>query len=156
MSSPVTTARCLVAAAAVCLAAGAAFAETEVERLHEVFRLYTAWQYEEFPSMAMARGDYTHADRIADVGLDAVARRHDERRAFLIRLRSVDRGELAVPERLNWDLFELKLLDAIDGHEYRMFLVPISARWGVHAQVHVLGGGAGFEPGGGMGQQVSQ
>jgi uncharacterized protein (DUF885 family) len=139
MSSPAATARFLVGAVAVGLAAAAAFAETEVERLHELFRRYTAWQDEEFPSRAMARGDYTHADRIADVSLAAIDRRHDERRRFLIDVRSVDRGALPVPERVNWDLFELMLLNAIEGHQYRMFLVPLSARWGLHTQVPQMG-----------------
>jgi uncharacterized protein (DUF885 family) len=54
-------------------------------------------------------------------------------------VRSVDRGELSVADRLNWELFELKLLQAIEGHRYRMFLVPIGGRWGPHQRVPQMG-----------------
>jgi uncharacterized protein (DUF885 family) len=124
---------------ALLLAARAAAAASETERLHDLFGSYTAWQYEEFPSMAMARGDYSHADRLADVSLAAIDRRHERMKRYLLQLRSVDRAELSSADRLNWDLFELRLLRAIEGHRYRMYLAPIGGRYGLHQRVPQMG-----------------
>jgi uncharacterized protein (DUF885 family) len=135
----VSTARLLVCVAAVIVAVRAAPAATETERLHELFASYTAWQYDEYPSMAMARGDYSRADRVADVSLTAVERRHEQVKRYLLQLRSIDRAELSVGDRLNWDLFELRLLRSIDGHRYRMFLAPIGGRSGPHQRVPQMG-----------------
>ncbi|MHC4081785.1 MAG: DUF885 domain-containing protein [Planctomycetota bacterium] len=134
-----STARLLVCVAAVIVAVRAAPAATETERLHELFASYTAWQYDEYPSMAMARGDYSRADRVADVSLTAVERRHEQVKRYLLQLRSIDRAELSVGDRLNWDLFELRLLRSIDGHRYRMFLAPIGGRSGPHQRVPQMG-----------------
>jgi uncharacterized protein (DUF885 family) len=130
--------RLLAAVLALAVAPGAA-ADSEPERLHDLFEQYRAWQHEEFPAMAMARGDYSHADRVSDIGLDAIDRRHGERQLFLTGLRSIDPKLLGAEDRLNWELFELLLLRSIEGHRYRMFLAPISGRYGPHQRVPQMG-----------------
>jgi uncharacterized protein (DUF885 family) len=125
--------------AAVFVAVRVAPGATETERLHELFDSYTAWQYEAFPSMAMARGDYTHADRVADAGLAAIERRHEQMLRFRLQLRSIDRDKLSVDDRLNRDLFELRLQQSVEGHRYRMFLVPVGGRFGPHTRIPQMG-----------------
>jgi len=137
--SSVPAAGTLVCVASVFVGIGAATAATEAERLGELFENYTAWQYDEFPSMAMARGDYTHADRIADASLGAIDRRHEQMLRYRLQVRSIDRGGLSVADRLNWDLFELRLQRSIEGHRYRMFLAPIGGRFGPHTRIPQMG-----------------
>ncbi|MHC4318871.1 MAG: DUF885 domain-containing protein [Planctomycetota bacterium] len=131
-----TTMTCVLALA---LTARGAAAATETERLHDLFASYTTWQDEQYPAGAMARGDYTHADRLADVSLAAIDRRHEQMKRYLLQLRSVDPAELSAADRLNWDLFELKLLRAIEGHPYRMFLSPVGGRHGPHTRIPQMG-----------------
>jgi uncharacterized protein (DUF885 family) len=124
---------------ALALTARGAAAASDTERLHELFENYTAWQREEFPAAAMARGDYAHADRLADVGLAAIDRRHEQMKRYLLQLRSVDPAEVSKADRLSWDLLELRLLRAIEGHRYRMFLAPVGGRHGPHLKIARMG-----------------
>jgi uncharacterized protein (DUF885 family) len=137
--SSVPAAGTLVCVASAFVGIGAATAATESERLGELFENYTAWQYDEFPSMAMARGDYAHADRIADASLEAIERRHEQMLRYRLQLRSIDRAGLSVADRLNWDLFELRLQRSIGGHRYRMFLAPLGGRFGPHTRIPQMG-----------------
>ena len=123
----------------VLAAVPAVSAETEAERLHALFDDYVAWQYEEFPDLAMARGDYSNAGRLVDSGIAAIERRHKQVQAFQIRLRSVDPKELTTADRLNWDLFDLQLERAREGHRYRMFLAPLGGRHGPHQRIPQMG-----------------
>ncbi len=93
------------------------------------------WQLREFPEFGMARGDYRYADRISDASLSAIERRHEETARFLERLQKLDRKQLSERDALHYDLFEAELRDALDGHRFRTFLVPIGARWGPQQDV---------------------
>ena len=104
-------------------------------RLHQLFEDRFQWQMEQFPAQAMARGDYTHADRIADTSLHAIELRHQQTKAFVDQLHNIDRNELNTDDRLNYDLFELQLTRDIEGHRFRSFLMPIGSRSGIHQDI---------------------
>ncbi|MEE8155777.1 MAG: DUF885 domain-containing protein [Phycisphaerales bacterium] len=118
---------------------GSAFAQgeppAETGRLHQLFQDRFQWQMEQFPAMAMARGDYSNADRIADTSLQAIEYRHQQTKAFLDRLHTIDRSDLNADDRLNYELFELQLTRDIDGHRFRSFLMPIGSRQGIHQDI---------------------
>ena len=99
-------------------------------QLHNLFNERFEWMLREFPERAMARGDYRYADRITDNSLDAIQRRHDETVDFLNRLLSIDRDALHEDDRVSYELFELELRQAIEGHRFRTFLAPIGGRFG--------------------------
>ena len=105
------------------------------DRLHQLFEDRFQWQMEQFPAQAMARGDYTHADRIADTSLRAIELRHQQTKAFVDQLHNIDRNELNTDDRLNYDLFELQLTRDIEGHRFRGFLMPIGSRSGIHQDI---------------------
>ena len=107
----------------------------EARRLHQLFEDRFQWQMEQFPAQAMARGDYTHADRIADTSLRAIELRHQQTKAFVDQLHNIDRNELNTDDRLNYDLFELQLTRDIEGHRFRGFLMPIGSRSGSHQDI---------------------
>ena len=125
--------------------APAAVAETETERLDELFQNYHEWQLDEFPSMAMARGDYSQAHRLGDTGLDAIERRHRETQRYRRQLRSIDPGELNAADKLNFELFELRLTNAIDGYRFRAFLAPIGGRYGPQQRIPQMAERVRFE-----------
>ncbi len=117
----------------------AAFAQgeqpAEARRLHQLLQDRFQWQMEQFPAMAMARGDYSNADRIADTSLRAIEYRHQQTKAFLDQLRLIDRSNLSADDRLNYELFELQLTRSIEGHRFRSFLMPIGSREGIHQDI---------------------
>ncbi len=82
--------------------------------------------------MAMAMGDYSNADRIADTSLKAVEDRHKQTIKFLESIQSIKRNELDSVDRVSYDLFELQLTRSIEGHRFRDFLMPVGSRSGIH------------------------
>ena len=115
--------------------AGPAQAGDSIQELHTLFRRSYEWELREFPEMAMARGDYSNADRVTDSSLQAIQRRHEKTKAFLEQLRALPTHNLNKEDLLNYQLFELKLTNAIQGHRFRMFLAPIGGRFGVHQRI---------------------
>jgi uncharacterized protein (DUF885 family) len=115
--------------------AASAPAGSPAEKLHQLFADHFEWQMREFPREAMARGDYTHADRITDNSLAAIERRHAATEAFLDRSRAIDAGRLTPEDLLNYELFEFLLTVSVEGHRFRMFLAPIGGRFGPHQRI---------------------
>ena len=112
---------------------------------HELLDEAWQWQLEESPVFASRLGDRRNNDKWPDLSIAAFERRHEERREFLRRLRSIDSSQLSASDRLNYDLFRRELQDEIDGiqhkeygHTYtliptRNYLMPISQRGGVQS-----------------------
>ncbi|MBK8913470.1 MAG: DUF885 domain-containing protein [Phycisphaerales bacterium] len=103
--------------------------------LHALFDEHLAWQKREFPELAMEKGDYSNADRIADQSLAAIERRLQETAAFLERLRKHDRAALSADDQLNFDLFELELSQEVEGGRFRRFLAPVGGRFGPQQRI---------------------
>ena len=91
------------------------------------------WEMRENPVWASQMGDRRWNDRWGDGSLEAIARRHDELQSFLRRLRLIDSSRLSEQEALNYDLFRRSLENALDGHTFRSYLMPISQRGGVQS-----------------------
>ena len=85
--------------------------------------------------MAMAKGDYSNADRIVDTSLKAVGFRHKQTIKFLDRLHLIKRNELGSTDRVSYDLFDLQLSRAIDGHRFHEHLMPIGSLQGIHQDI---------------------
>ncbi len=118
---------------------GPAAAQDASERLHTLFADRLAWELDEFPAFAMSRGDYSRADRVQDRSLEAIQRRHDETQRHLTQLLLVPQDDLDKDDQLNYELFELKLRNAIDGHRFRMYLAPMGGRYGLHQRIPQMG-----------------
>ncbi len=91
------------------------------------------WQLTEYPVFASRLGDRRRNDQWPDLSLAAFARRHQDQRAFLRRLRAIDSAALTVDDQLNYDLFRRELENSIDAHQYKNYLMPISQRGGVQS-----------------------
>ncbi|MCI0675138.1 MAG: DUF885 domain-containing protein [Phycisphaerales bacterium] len=99
-------------------------------QLHALFDEHYAWSMEQFPQEAMSKGDYTNADRLADMSLAAIEGRHHTTVDRLNRLRAIDKSKLSENDRINYELFALELQNDVDGHRFRVFLAPIGRRFG--------------------------
>jgi uncharacterized protein (DUF885 family) len=111
-------------------------ARTEAsDQLHRLFEERFNWQLEQFPEMAMARGDYSNADRITDHSLAAIENRHQATVEFLRRLAGIDKGALEEDDVVSYELFELELRDSVEGHRFRTFLAPIGGRFGPQQEI---------------------
>jgi len=104
-------------------------------QLRELFEDRLAWQKRESPEAAMAKGDYSNADQIAEMSLAAMQRRHDATMEHLQRLQSIDRELLNEADRVNLELFELDLQQSVDGYRFRTFLAPLGGRSGPHQDI---------------------
>ena len=100
------------------------------EQLHQLFEDRFDWRLQESPGFAMSLGDYSSADRISDTSLAAVERRHKDTIGFLIRLHAVSKTDLSEDDRLNYELFELRLTNSVTGHGFRTWLAPVGGRSG--------------------------
>ncbi len=120
----------LLALGACAMTAFSTRASADSAALKALFAEYQEWQARNYPETAMSRGDYRFADRITDESLPAIDRRHDELRAFAGRVIAIAPAGLNPAERLNRDLFELLMREALEGHRFRAFLMPIHGRRG--------------------------
>ncbi|MFN3597981.1 MAG: DUF885 domain-containing protein [Rubricoccaceae bacterium] len=98
-----------------------------------------AWTLRDNPLFATSVGEHAYNDRLPEVGVAAALRRADAQRAFLARLRQIDRAALSDEERLNADILERQLRDAIAEVDLMGFVVPITNRGGFHVSFPELG-----------------
>lgn len=91
------------------------------------------WRLAEYPVFASRLGDRRYNDRWTDLSLGAFEQRHESRRDFLHRLRSIDPAMLSASDQLNYDLFARQLQNDIDAHQFSAYLMPISQRGGVQS-----------------------
>ncbi len=103
--------------------------------LSALFDDYQEWYSRSYPESAMARGDYRYADRISDYSLAAIEQRHADVQLFAERVRLIEPAGLSPAERLNRDLFELLMAQAVEGNRFRSFLMPIHGRQGPQQEI---------------------
>ncbi len=104
-------------------------------KLTAIFDQWHQWRLEQYPEMAMARGDYSRADRITDVSRKAIAARQQATRTFLDQLHDIDPAKLDRVDRLDYELFDLMLGQAVLGQKFPTWLSPIGGRFGPHQQI---------------------
>ena len=91
------------------------------------------WQLVQNPVFASSLGDRRFNDKWADLSIEAIETRHQQRQDFLDRLRAIDASGLNENDQLNYDLFRRELHNDIDGHQYKNYLMPINQRGGVQS-----------------------
>jgi uncharacterized protein (DUF885 family) len=118
--------------------AGAADAKAELEQLFADERAFT-WR--EDPLAATNDGVHDYDDRLPRVTPADQARRLQSDRAFLERLRAIDRGALSDFDAVSYDLFEFMVSQRIALGAYREWRVPLNSDSGFYAdllQLHDL------------------
>jgi uncharacterized protein (DUF885 family) len=89
------------------------------------------WTLRESPTFASYLGDKRYNALWTDVSLDAVNRRNQHRADALARLKKINRVELSAKDRLNYDLFQKDLEEAIEAAKYNSHLLPIKHDGGI-------------------------
>jgi len=110
----------------------AALAATPAEDLKKLFDDEWEDRMRESPLFATRLGDHRFDDQLPSVALADDARRNQADRAFLERLRAIDRTKLGDGDRLNHDIFGRSLRDRIADYEQKIYLMPITNREGFH------------------------
>ena len=108
------------------------FGQTDqAKALHELFT--TEWDYEmqQHPEEASNLGDRRWNDRWTDESLDAHAKRYQHNQEVLVRLKKIDRNALSPAEQLNYDLFQKRYEDRVEGYKFHWFLLPLNQREGI-------------------------
>jgi uncharacterized protein (DUF885 family) len=107
----------------------------EGERVQSLLDLHWRYMMVEYPEFATYVGYPGQDDRWTDLTLEAVERRRRELDAPARVLAGIDRAALGAAERLNFDLFERGILEAVEGRRFRGELMPINQMGGVQQDV---------------------
>lgn len=125
----------MVAAAPGCsreLVAPARPAEERKVTLHALFEKEWEWRMREFPLFASSVGDHRYDHRLPGESIADEDRRARETRAFLDELDRIDRGTLAAPDRIDYDMFRTQLQERLSSHRFKEYVRPINADSGFH------------------------
>jgi uncharacterized protein (DUF885 family) len=117
--------------AAVFVLSASASAQTEADKLRQLLADEWDARMRASPTWASTLGDRRFNDRWDDESPDAHARRHEQDKAFLVRLRGIDPAKLPAADRLNHELFGRELETRIEGFRFRLHLIPLNQRGGI-------------------------
>ena len=92
------------------------------------------WDFEltESPMLATNIGDPRGQDRLADVSLDAIRRRTEQRAEFLKRLNEIDFDSLTAIQQIDFEILRLRLERQLADYDFQTHLMPINNREGFH------------------------
>ena len=114
--------------------AASAPARSAAERLQSVMDADWERRLQASPLwLASMIGDRRYNDRWADLGAEAIAADHPQRRQLLAALEAIDRGALSAGDRLNHDLLVDELRTSIERDAFRTHLMPISHMFGIQS-----------------------
>jgi len=99
--------------------------------LHKLFEDEWEKGLKEYPERATYQGDDRYNDRLTDMSLEAIERRHGESKDLLKRLDKIPREKLNDSDKLNFDLYRKKLMRGLEGFQYKGHLMPIDQMGGV-------------------------
>ncbi|MEA2489357.1 MAG: hypothetical protein QOH21_1149 [Acidobacteriota bacterium] len=120
------------------LAAVAAQAATESEKLHRLFDEEWQWQLRDSPENATYNGDRRYDDKLSDLSPAAFERRRARDREVLQRIQAIDRSKLGAGDQLNYDLFLLQAKNGVAGDAFPSELLPINQMGGVYSAMSEL------------------
>lgn len=127
--------RSTLLSAALFAAAAGAFAADAGSSLQALFEDEWEHRLAENPLLATATGDPRGADRLPSLTAADLERRDATSRAFLARLRGIDRGALGPADRVSYDMLERELGDRIAEREFGAERLPITADSGFHTEL---------------------
>ncbi|MBL8531806.1 MAG: DUF885 domain-containing protein [Hyphomonadaceae bacterium] len=128
----------MAAAALAWMAAAPAHAQTASEALARVFADQQAQAWREEPVSATRAGVRDYDDRLGGVTPADQQRREGQDRAFLVRLRAIDRAALPHQEQVSYDLFEAMLSQELSLARYNEWRMPLNSDSGFYSGVLML------------------
>lgn len=124
-------------AALICLSCAVAFAQNTSLKNVATKQLYVlfeeTWQagLKDNPTFASFLGDKRYNDRWNDLSKAAIEKRMQFRAATLTKLKRINRAQLSVSDRLNYDLFKKDLEEAIEFQKFQTYLMPTGHNSGI-------------------------
>jgi len=100
-------------------------------RLYALFDAEWELGLKENPTFASFLGDKRYNDRWSDQSLQAIEKRQQHRLETLAALKKINRNELSVADRLNYDLFQKDYEEAVEGNKFKRHLLPITQQGGI-------------------------
>src|SRR5579864_644175 len=101
------------------------------QALHDLFAAEWDYDMQQSPESASSLGDRRWNDRWSDESLEAYARRNQHHKDVLARLAKIDRSQLSAADQLNYDLFQKRYQDRIEGYKFHWFLMSFNQREGI-------------------------
>ena len=100
--------------------------------LHQIFEESWNYQLQEFPVFATMAGVQDRNHQLASVSEADQQRRADYWRQIKQRLQGIEPGALEADDRVNYDIFLRQLEDDLSAHQFKSYLIPITAETGFH------------------------
>lgn len=116
----------------LCFVSQAIFAQNSATK--DLYALFDSeWELglKESPTFASYLGDKRYNRFWEDRSIEAINRRRQHRIETLTALKKIDRNQLSVADRLNYDLFKKDYEESIEGFKFKGYLLPINQRGGI-------------------------
>ena len=104
---------------------------TDADALHAIFSAEWDYDMQQSPERASDLGDRRWNDRWSDESLEAYARRNRHYQDVLARLSKIDRSRLSPADQLDFDLFQKRYQDRVEGYKFHWFLMSFNQREGI-------------------------
>ncbi|MGH6950888.1 MAG: DUF885 domain-containing protein [Vitreimonas sp.] len=117
-----------------------AHAQAPGVELAQLFEDERAFLWREDPLSATGDGVHEYDDRLPSVTPQAYARRLTADRAFLARLRAIDRAALSAQEQVSYDLFDFMVDQRVTLARYDDWRLPLNSDSGFHSEILLLYG----------------
>ncbi len=101
------------------------------KQLYDLFDAEWEAGLKESPTFASFLGDKRYNDRWTDSSIAAIERRNQHRIETLTALKKINRNELSVSDRLNYDLFQKDYEEGIEANKFKRYLLPITQQGGI-------------------------
>jgi uncharacterized protein (DUF885 family) len=134
----------VVVALSLYMSASGQQAGSAAQALHAVFAAEWDYEMQQSPESASSLGDRRWNDRWSDESVEAYARRNQHHQEVLARLARIDRGKLSTADQLNYDLFQKRYQDRVEGYKFHWFLMAFNQREGIQTSDE-LGDGLRFQ-----------
>ena len=102
------------------------------EALNQLFADDWEFYLEQAPVFASGFGDLRFNAKLSDPSEKAARSRRDTNKEFLERLSEIDRSALSADDQVNYDIFKRLKEDRLREFEFKLYLTPITNRWGFH------------------------
>ncbi len=108
------------------------FAADEVARLHALFDRSWETRIRESPMFATSAGRHEYDDKLGSMTPADLARRHEQAKATLAELSSIDLTKLPPNDVVNADIFRRQLENSIESYDLGDYQMPFNADSGFH------------------------
>jgi len=117
--------------AATLFAQNASHQNGATKQLYALFDAEWELGLKENPTFASFLGDKRYNDRWTDSSIAAIERRNRRRVETLVALKRINRNDLSVSDRLNYDLFQKDYEEAIEAGKFKRYLLPLTQQGGI-------------------------